>query len=239
VEKYFPPGSTTSPLVGKHTMALYDPVALERLAGATSAVVVAVLRDPVPRAHSHYRYARLRGWEDAPTFEEGLAREPGRPRSAPPQARDLHYVGDGTYAPYVRDLFALLPPERRRVYLADDLRADPAAVCAELFELAGLPPHRPDTSRRHNEGRRPRSARFARAFLASQQPGSPLRTLASRHLSSRTLYRARSLVNRLNEAKAPVPPMRPETATLLRRRFAEPNAELADVLGRPLAAWAA
>jgi hypothetical protein len=236
VDKYYEPDVGDAPLVGKHTMALYDPVALRRIADTTDAVVVAVLRNPVPRAYSHFHYARLRGWEDAATFEEGLAREAGRPAGSPPQARDMHYVGNGVYAPHVRDLLAAVPAERRRIYLSDDLRADAPGVCAELFALAGLPPHRPDVARGHNEARVPRSARFTRAFLALQEPGSPLRRLAAR-VPSRTLYRARYLVNRLNESSAPLPPMDPATAARLRERFYAPNAELAGLLGRSLAAW--
>jgi hypothetical protein len=236
VAKYYEPDVGDAPLVGKHTMALYDPAALRRIAGTTDAVVVAVLRNPVARAYSHFHYARLRGWEDAATFEEGLAREAGRPASSPPQARDLHYAGDGVYAPHVRDLFAAVPEHRRRVYLSDDLRTDAARVCAELFELAGLPPYTPDVTRGHNEARVPRSAGFARAFLAVQRPGSPLRRLAAR-VPSRTLFRARYLVNRLNEGSGALPPMDPDTAAGLRERFREPNAELAALLGRSLDAW--
>ncbi|WP_448621621.1 sulfotransferase domain-containing protein [Geodermatophilus sp. URMC 65] len=237
LEKYFAPSSEAHPLVAKHTMAMYDRVALRRIAESTSAVVVAVLRDPVRRAHSHFHYARLRGWEDAATFEEGLAREGSRSVSSPRRARDMQYVGDGVYAPHVREVLEVFPPERRRVYLADDLRADPAGLCAELFELAGLPPHLPDVSRGHNEARVPRSARFARAFLASQQPGNPARALASRYVPSRVLYRARYLVNRLNETRSALPLMSPETAARLHQRFAEPNDALAEVLARSLDGW--
>ncbi len=236
LEKYFPPDTGDAPLVAKHTMAMYDPASVRRIADSTSAVVVAVLRDPVRRAYSHFHYARLRGWEDAATFEEGLEREAGRPASSPPLARDLQYVANGIYAPAVRDLLETFPPERRRIYTSQDLRSDPQRICAELFDLTGLPPFEP-AGRSSNEARVPRSARFARAFLAVQQPGNPLRTLASRHVPSRVLFRARYLVNRMNETRAPLPPLSPGTAVALRQRFAEPNAALADLLGRRLVEW--
>jgi hypothetical protein len=236
VEKYFPPSVGEAPLAAKHTMAMYDPVAVRRVVDSTEAVVVAVLRDPVPRAYSHFQYARLRGWEDAPSFEEGLAREAGRGISSPPQARDMQYVGNGVYAPHVRMLLDTVPTERLRVYLSADLRRAAGDICAELFDLAGLPPFEPDVTRGHNEARAPRSARLARAFLAAQRPGSPVRRLVSR-VPSRTLYRVRHLVNRLNEGPASFPPMAPETAARLRERFREPNAELAAVLGRSLDVW--
>jgi len=236
VEKYFPPSVGDAPLIAKHTMAMYDPVAVQRIVESTSAVVVAVLRNPVPRAYSHFHYARLRGWEDATTFEEGLAREAGRAVSVPPQARDMQYVGNGLYAPHIRTLLDAVPADRLRIYLSDDLRRGALGVCAELFELAGLARYEPDVTRAHNEGRAPRSARFARAFLAVQRPGSPLRRLAAR-VPSRSLYRARYLVNRLNEGPASFPPMAPETAARLRERFTEPNAALGELLGRSLGAW--
>lgn len=236
VGKYYPAAVGERALVAKHTMAMYDPVAVRRVVETTPAVVVAVLRDPVPRAYSHFHYARLRGWEDAASFEEGLAREADRPVSSPPRARDMQYVGNGVYAPHVRDLLDTVPAERLRVYLSADLREGAARICAELFELAGLPPHEPDVARRHNEARTPRSARFARAFLALQQPGSPLRRLGGR-VPSRALYRLRHLVNRLNEQPGALPPMAPDTAARLREGFAGPNAALAELLGRSLAGW--
>jgi Sulfotransferase domain len=236
VGKYYPPSVGDAPLVAKHTMAMYDPAAVRRVVEATDAVVVAVLRNPVPRAYSHFHYARLRGWEDAATFEEGLAREAGRAVSSPPQARDMQYVGNGIYAPHVRTLLDTVPPERLRIYLSDDLRHGAAAICAELFDLAGLAPYEPDVTRGHNEGRAPRSALFARVFLAVQRPGTPLRRLAAR-VPSRALYRVRHLVNRLNEGPATIPPMDPGTATRLRDGFAAPNAALAEMLGRSLSAW--
>jgi hypothetical protein len=237
VDKYFPPGSEGAPLVAKHTMALYDPVALGRIARSTPAVAVAVLRDPVPRAYSHYLYARLRGWEDAPTFEEGLRREPARPRSSPPRARDLQYVRDGLYAEHVRELLATFPADRVRVRTSDELATDPGGVCGELFGLAGLAPYTPTPGPRSNERRAPRSAGFARAFLALQQPGSPLRAVASRLLPSRTLYRVRHAVNRLNETASAAPAMADQTASALRARFAESDAALEALLGRPLVGW--
>ena len=138
----------------------------------------------------------------------------------------MQYVGNGIYAPHVRMLLDTVPPERLRIYLSEDLRRAAPEICAELFALAGLAPHEPDVARGHNEGRAPRSARFARAFLAVQRPGSPLRRLAAR-VPSRTLYRVRYLVNRWNESPATIPPMDPGTAARLRERFAEPNAALA------------
>jgi hypothetical protein len=236
VEKYFPPSVGDAPLVAKHTMAMYDPAAVRRIVDTTPALVVAVLRNPVPRAYSHFHYARLRGWEDAATFEEGLAREAGRAVSSPPQARDMQYVGNGRYAPHVRMLLDTVPPERLRIYLSEDLRRGAPEICAELFDLAGLAAYEPDVTRGHNEGRVPRSARFARIFLAVQRPGSPLRRLAAR-VPSRTLYRVRHLVNRWNESPATIPPMNPDTAARLRDGFAEGNAALAGLLGRSLTAW--
>ena len=40
--------------------------------------VIAMLRDPVERAYSHYRQEYARGFEDAETFERALELEPAR-----------------------------------------------------------------------------------------------------------------------------------------------------------------
>ena len=56
---------------------------------------------------------------------------------------------------------------------------------------------------------------------------------------SRSLYRVRHAVNRLNEGPASFPAMDPGTSARLREQFAAPNADLAGLLGRSLDRWGA
>ncbi len=82
---------------------LMDPDAPARAAAAIpDAKLLLLVRNPVERAHSHYRYRRQRGHEQAETFEEALADEPRRMALAEqdrPRALTLpRYFHHGSYA---------------------------------------------------------------------------------------------------------------------------------------------
>jgi len=239
LDRYFPDIPSGQPLIAKHTMAMYDLPGVRRISEDSAVVVAVVLRNPVDRAYSHYQYARLRGWESADTFEAALALEESRPAGDPPRARDMRYTAVGTYEPVVRNLIDTFGRERLRIYLSSDIRTSAADVCAELFELAGLDPSFvPDTQQRHNEGHQPRSALMSRLFLSVQEEGSPIRKVASKLFSNRTLSNARYRVQRLNEGSGKPPPMADHTRHLLEQKFVEPNNRLAELLDRDLSAWA-
>ncbi len=58
---------------------LFHPHGPARAAAAVpDARIIAMLRDPVERAYSHYQQEYARGFEDADTFERALELEPGR-----------------------------------------------------------------------------------------------------------------------------------------------------------------
>ena len=180
VEKYYPPSVEDAPLVAKHTMAMYDPVAMRRIVEATPAVVVAVLRDPV---RGRTRTSTTRG------CAAGRTRPPSRRASPGSRAgRQLAAAGPGHAVRRERDLRAARPhAARHRCRRSGCASTSPTTCAAARWRSApscsrwpGWPPHEPDVTRGHNEGRAPRSARFARVFLAVQRPGSPLRRLAAR-----------------------------------------------------------
>src|SRR6266508_3758960 len=100
---------------------MFHPLAPQRIAAALPEVrLIAVLRDPVERAWSHYRYERHRGYEDLP-FEEALRREPERlageaermvaePGYSSFAHRHLAYLARGRYAEQLERIHALIPP---------------------------------------------------------------------------------------------------------------------------------
>lgn len=116
-----------------------------------SARFVALLRDPVARAVSHYHHMRDEGTEPLPTLEAALDAEDERLRGADerlladPAAVDLHhmhhsYVARGHYAEQLVRWFTAVGRERVLVLDAARLRTEPGAVLAEVCAHAGLDP---------------------------------------------------------------------------------------------------
>jgi hypothetical protein len=214
---------------------LYVPGTAERIRAIVPDVrLIAILRDPVERAWSHYWFNVRRGREWL-SFEKALDREDERTRSP----KDLRwgpwfsYVGRGLYVEQLRRYESVFPREQLLVVLLDDLLRDPAAVMRTVFAHIALDAVELETEivPERNQLRRPRSRRLHLIGSRAAQWGRTGRTPAHR-----TARYAAALTRRLNTSGSR-PSMRPETRARLLARFAASDAELAAWLGRPLP-WA-
>lgn len=130
---------------------LSHPLAAARIAARLpEARLVAVLRDPVERAWSHYRYSIQHGHESL-AIDEALDREEERlageverlradPRYTGQSFRHHGYVRRGLYAQDLRAVYEHVPPERVLVLKSEDLFLSPVTAMARVFEFLGLPP---------------------------------------------------------------------------------------------------
>jgi hypothetical protein len=123
----------------------FHPDAPARIASdVPDARLIFVLRDPVERAWSHYRYEVARGFERlAP--EEALAAESPRLAQAGDAGRFAHrhysYVGRSRYGEQVRRLWEHFPRDNVLLVSSHDVFAAPEAVMARVFAHVGLPAH--------------------------------------------------------------------------------------------------
>lgn len=156
---HFPP-----PAPGQHSFEaspyyLFHPSVPARVAGTLPAArFVALLRDPVERAYSHYLHTRSYGAEPLP-FGDAIAAEEARLAAAlrdgpdTPMAhaalRNHSYLARGRYAEQLDRWFAHLPRERILVLRSEDLYADPAAAYAGILRFLGLEPFTPVVFGRH------------------------------------------------------------------------------------------
>lgn len=149
-----PPGA----LRGEGTVFyLYDAGAQRRIRSLIpQARLVAVLRDPVERAHSNWSHLRGAGLEPEADFLAACLLEPQR--RAAGWAHFWHYVAQGRYGEQVAHLYSLFDREQVLLLRYQDLRDDPVStvdrVCTFLGVRTGLvgevPRHhvRPDVQAR-------------------------------------------------------------------------------------------
>ena len=119
---------------------------------------VALLRDPVERAYSHYLHTRSYGAEPLP-FAEAVAAEEGRLAAAlragpeTPAAhaalRNHSYLARGRYAEQLERWFTYVPRERVLVLRSEDLYAEPARVYGEILRFLELDPFTPASFAKH------------------------------------------------------------------------------------------
>lgn len=156
---------------------LYHPLAPARAkAVAPDALVIALLRDPVERAFSHWK-ERRNHTEDL-SFEAALEAEQDRtagseeriladPRHISFPHRHQTYVAQSRYAPMLRRWLDRFGPERVLVEAAETFYAAPATFMREVTGRLGLPElHGVDFTPRNAEPSPDMSAE-ARAFLES------------------------------------------------------------------------
>jgi hypothetical protein len=138
------------PAVGESSATyLFHPRAPRRVSAFDPALkLIAVLRDPVDRAYSHYQMEFRWGRETLP-FEDALVREESL---APELARmcddatyesidavNCSYVARGRYAEQLARWLELFPREQLLVLTSDELLSDPAAAMARVAGFLHVP----------------------------------------------------------------------------------------------------
>jgi hypothetical protein len=137
------------PLVGEASPSyLFHPLAPTRVAALIpSAQLIAVLRNPVDRAFSHYQHEVALGREPL-AFEDALDREEERMRGEVARMiRDASYfshawwnhtyVARGRYAEQLERWFAVFPREQLLVLFSEELLERPAETYARVLEFLG------------------------------------------------------------------------------------------------------
>jgi Sulfotransferase domain len=132
---------------------LFHPLAAERAAALLpGARVIALLRDPVDRALSHYNHEVALGREPL-SFEQALDAEESRlagelermaadPRYFSFAWWNHTYLARGRYAEQLERWLGAFPPEQVLVLTTEELDADTQGAYDRVLAHAGLPPHR-------------------------------------------------------------------------------------------------
>lgn len=140
------------PLVGESSpYLLAHPVGPQRVLSYTPDVkLIAILRDPVWRAYSHFRDQVALGWESHSRFEDALRAESTRLADMDPQRyansdythfahEHFGYVDAGHYADQLRRWLEVFPIEQMLVIRFEDMQSKPAKVFSRVTAFLGLP----------------------------------------------------------------------------------------------------
>jgi len=107
-----------------------------------AAKFVFMLREPVARAFSNWKWSTKNGLETLP-FAEAVALEGRRPNPLGPEreaARPFDYMLRGRYGSFAAAWYALCGPERIRFFLFEEVMDDPAEFVLDLQCWIGLEP---------------------------------------------------------------------------------------------------
>lgn len=146
--------------------ALFHPLAPKRLLDTSPyAKLIALLRNPVDRAYSHYLHERSRGFEtldfasalDAES--ERLVGEEARISRDPSYISEPHkhfsYLARGDYAPQLERWFAHVPRQQLLVLRSENLYGQPAETLAHVAGFLGIAPELDAPFAAHNRSAGP------------------------------------------------------------------------------------
>jgi Sulfotransferase family len=119
------------------TLYLRDPAAHTRIAAMVpDARLVAVVRDPVDRAHSNWTHLRSAGLEPEADFLRACALEESR--AARGWGPFWRYLDLGRYGAQLEHLYSVVPREQVHVVLYRDLRRDPVSTLDGICAFLGV-----------------------------------------------------------------------------------------------------
>jgi hypothetical protein len=212
------------------TQYLYMPGVRERIKRyIPDTRLIAILRNPVEVAFSAYLHKRRDGHEPLPDFEAALADEERRIREN--WSPIWHYKRRGIYYPHLSAYYEAFDPAQLRVYLYEDLCADPRGLLTNIFSFLGVQEaFSPDILIHPNRSGLPRS-RALHSFLTGD---GKAKRLLKRNLNERAYARAHETLVRWNLVKPELPP---RVRRQLIEYYRDDVSKLQTLLRRDLSSW--
>ncbi len=224
--------ATTESAIGEASPNyLYSESAPRRIrAHVPDARLIAILRNPVERAYSHFLHLVRSGREPLRDFGAALDAEPDR--IAAGWEWSWHYQRMGFYGAQIARYLEHVDRDQLTVYLFEDFKADPVALTQDIFRTLDVDDaFVPNTSMRYEKSGVPKSDRFQQFLL---DPDHWIRRL-SRYVIPEAV-RERLLV-RMKNVNLEKPPLELTVRERLIDTYRDDVLRLQDLIGRDLSTW--
>lgn len=155
LDRWFSDTGSARAVGEKSTSYLEIPGAAERIKALFPGMkVVFILRHPVERAVSNYRFSRRNGLEKL-SLGEAIDLEPSRLRDESFAGLSVHpfaYLRRGRYIEHLEQFFEYFPEEDLKIVLNDDLNEHGEQMCRDLYLFLDVSPSfvPPALGLRHN-----------------------------------------------------------------------------------------
>jgi hypothetical protein len=216
---------------------LYSERAPERIQHyIPKAKLIAILRDPIDRAYSHFLHFVRDGREPVLNFVQALAKEDQRVRDN--WEWSWHYRRVGLYYHQLCRYFERFDRHQIRIYLYEDFQTDPLGLLQDIFRFLGVDESfTPDTAQRHNVSGIQRDKTLAKALLRVRRHGKVLLEPIKPFLPALLWRRGAITLWRLYNRNLIKPPLDPEIRTTLVASYREDIIQLQTLIGRDLSRW--
>lgn len=212
---------------------LYDPgAAAEIRRYVPEARLIAILRNPVDRAYSHFLHMLRTGVEPAGDFAQALRED----EAGAHNGRSFQdYIGRGLYCDQLKRYLEIFPREQLRVYLYEDLSGAAVRTVQDAFRFLEVnDTFVPDVSLRRNVSGYPKHKTLD-SLLRGQ---SRVKHAVKIYLPARLRWRLSQAFDSLKTRNLVVPPpVHPEVRRRLIEVYREDVLQLQDLIRRDLSGW--
>jgi hypothetical protein len=212
---------------------LYKPKAVERIKHLVpEAKMIAVLRNPVERAYSHFLHSVRTGTEPLTDFAEALRADGSGARS---ETEREDYVGRGLYHKQLSRYFDTFDRDQMSIYLYEDFKKAPVETLQDIFRFLEIDKtFTPDVSRKRNVSGYPKSKALDRILRGSY----PVRNALKVYLPPRLRWSLSKVYDDLETRNTAKPPeIGPEVKRELIEVFRDDVLKLQELINRDLSAW--
>jgi len=223
--KFFPLGSKKVNIAKNVTVSL-DEASLPKLKEHNPEMkLVFILREPVARAYSAYTMAIKDGWldrefselknvMDKKDFEDVMFR---------------HFVKHGHYDDQLSMMLEYFPSAQIKVYLFEDLKNNPQAICDEVYKWVGLEPVKIEEEV-HNPTFKPKSKKMGKAINWLRKESNPIKRMVRGVLPYSFFTKIGESVVGLNKTNQKFEKIAPEMKLFLDDYFEQKNKSLKSTL---------
>lgn len=212
---------------------LYEPEAVARIQQyVPDAKLVAILRNPVDRAYSHFLHMVRNGTEPLTDFAQAIRKE----ETGALQTRSFQdYIGRGRYYEQLKRYFDAFDRKQVKVYLYEELGNAPLDTLRDTFRFLGVDDSFvPDVSLRRNVSGYPRYKALDE-FL--RRPSS-IKDALKVYLPARLRWRLSEAFDALKTRNLVEPPaVQPEVRRQLVGVYREDILKLQELIQRDLSDW--
>jgi hypothetical protein len=195
--------------------------------------MIAVLRNPIERAYSHY-LMDIRDGHFSGSFSDAINSEESEQKD--PFSHPAHwYKSEGKYATNLKKYFDIFKRSQFRIYLFEDLIKKPKWLVRDIFEFLEVDNNfLPDLSKREQiYGKYPMP--WFRRRLRSSSYNHPIRSLTRSTIPPRIRAKIRQFLNQAEPTSKPQ--IDPDIRKELTEYFASEIEDLQKIINRDLSHW--
>jgi hypothetical protein len=199
--------------------------------------LIAILRNPIDRAYSHFLHHKLLGYENLDDFREAINAEEERERNG--WSPFWFYRKMGLYSEQIARYLSLFRSDQIRVFLFEDLQRNPKELIKSIVQFLDLDGRLViKAPARHNVSGYPINVRL-NTFLT--QPNF-ISTILSPFLSEKARLKLRLkvwdvILRGVRQSNLRKPPLRPEVREWLIEYYREDILRTQDILRCDLSYW--